>query len=201
MTTTEPPDQKPRIPSIVSPSLLVPSRKRNRCISCSDSVVGSSFEDNSPYLIPELVSRRTRTCSISARIHEDVRTGVVKYFCRSRGHGFIVADQLSKEDKDESPAEEENNHEVHNKTKESSNNEEIFMHISDINSEFVPRPGDKVCYRLCPIPPKFEKVQAVNVEILELSDNGSHKRWDNPETQEELKEDNDLDNHSPIYDV
>jgi len=201
MATTEPPDQKHRLPPIVSASLTVPSRKRNRCISCSDSLVGSSLEDNSPYLIPEFVSRRTRTCSISARIHEDVRSGVVKYFCRSRGHGFIIADQLNKEDKNESPAQDANDHMVHNRANESSNNEEIFMHISDINSEFVPRPGDKVCYRLCPIPPKFEKVQAVNVEILELSDNGSHKRWDNPETPEELKEDNNLDIHSPIYDV
>ncbi len=36
---------------------------------------------------------------------------------------------------------------------------EIFVHISDIEGEFVPRKGDRVSYRLCPIPPRFDKFQ------------------------------------------
>ena len=40
------------------------------------------------------------------------------------------------------------------------------MHISDIEGEFVPRKGDTVSYRACPIPPRFEKLQAsINVLI------------------------------------
>ena len=40
------------------------------------------------------------------------------------------------------------------------------MHISDIEGEFVPRKGDTVSYRACPIPPRFEKLQAsLNVLI------------------------------------
>ena len=34
------------------------------------------------------------------------------------------------------------------------------MHISDIEGEYVPRKGDTVSYRACPIPPRFEKLQA-----------------------------------------
>ena len=39
------------------------------------------------------------------------------------------------------------------------------MHISDIEGEFVPRKGDTVSYRACPIPPRFEKLQ-VSLNIL-----------------------------------
>ena len=38
--------------------------------------------------------------------------------------------------------------------------QELFMHISDIEGEYVPRKGDAVSYRACPIPPRFEKLQA-----------------------------------------
>lgn len=202
---TSPGTAKLSLQTMAMPSLTVPSRKRSRCISCSDSLVGSSFEDNSPYLVPELISRRTRTGSICERIHEEPQTGRVKYFCRSRGHGFIIPNQDNNKSRNAST--EANNKvgdaDIQNqrKTSESSDNEDIFMHISDIDSEFVPRAGDKVSYRVCPIPPKFEKIQAVNVHILELADSGIPKRWDNPETPEELAEDNNLDNHPPIYDV
>ena len=81
------------------------------------------------------------------------------YFCRSRGHGFI---------------------------KDDDDGCDHFVHVSDIESDFVPMKGDKVrekwlykidmqmhlmkvSYRLCPIPPKFEKCQAVNVQIVKMS--------------------------------
>lgn len=46
-----------------------------------------------------------------------------------------------------------------------------------IEGEYVPRPGDEVKYRLCPIPPKFEKTQAVHVEIINFTPE-VHVRWD-----------------------
>ena len=43
--------------------------------------------------------------------------GTVSYFCRSRGHGYIRGDESG---------------------------EEHFVHVSDIESEFVPMKEDKV---------------------------------------------------------
>lgn len=74
--------------------------------------------------------------------------GTIKSFSREKGHGFI----------------------------EQNNGEDIFVHISDIEGEFIPQPGDKVRYRLCPIPPKFEKFQAVHVHIINLTPN-VHQKW------------------------
>ena len=45
--------------------------------------------------------------------------GTVSYFCRSRGHGYIRGDESG---------------------------EEHFVHVSDIESEFVPMKEDKVSY-------------------------------------------------------
>jgi len=75
---------------------------------------------------------------------------MMTYFCRSRGHGFI---------------------------KDDDDGCDHFVHVSDIESDFVPMKGDKVSYRLCPIPPKFEKCQAVNVQIVKMSP-VHHKRWE-----------------------
>ena len=41
----------------------------------------------------------------------------------------------------------------------------------------MPLPGDEVEYRLCPIPPKFEKTQAVHVNIIHLTPE-VHVKWD-----------------------
>lgn len=54
------------------------------------------------------------------------------------------------------------------------------MFIFSIEGEFVPLPGDKVRYRLCPIPPKLEKCQAVRVDIINLTPQ-VHLKWDSPE--------------------
>uniref|UniRef100_A0A7G3ADT2 Conserved oligomeric Golgi complex subunit 6 n=1 Tax=Lutzomyia longipalpis TaxID=7200 RepID=A0A7G3ADT2_LUTLO len=88
-------------------------------------------------------TKRTRTASTSARALENpVERGTIKSFCRSKGHGFVTPQ---------------------------SGGEDIFVHISDIEGEYVPLPGDEVSYRLCFIPPKYEKTQAIHVNITNLT--------------------------------
>lgn len=97
------------------------------------------------------VPRRCRSNSSSDRaMRNPVEEGIVKSFNRNRGHGFIT------------PA---------------SGGEDIFVHISDVIGEYVPLPGDEVSYRLCSIPPKYEKVQAVHVNIIHLTAE-KHSRWE-----------------------
>lgn len=50
------------------------------------------------------------------------------------------------------------------------------MYCFSIEGEYVPLPGDEVTYRLCPIPPKFEKYQAVHVRIIQLV-HERHLKW------------------------
>ncbi|KAF4523441.1 hypothetical protein B566_EDAN010374 [Ephemera danica] len=104
-----------------------------------------------------IITRRTRTKSISERaLEHPLEHGKVKCFSRSKGHGFITR----------------------------NNEEDVFVHISDIEGEYVPRPGDEVTFRLCPIPPKFEKYQAVHVQITNFTPE-VHLRWDCPSTEEQ----------------
>ncbi|KAJ8319204.1 hypothetical protein KUTeg_004295 [Tegillarca granosa] len=77
--------------------------------------------------------------------------GTVKSFCRQKGHGFIIPEGEA------AP---------------------VFVHISDIEGEFVPLEGDEVTYNLCKIPPKMEKEQAVHVKIDKLKPGETHYRWD-----------------------
>uniref|UniRef100_A0A3Q4B5G3 CSD domain-containing protein n=1 Tax=Mola mola TaxID=94237 RepID=A0A3Q4B5G3_MOLML len=104
------------------------------------------------YLIPSpLPTRRNRTCSATARASEGpVFTGVCKCFSRSKGHGFITP---------------------------SDGGMDIFVHISDIEGEYVPVEGDEVSYKVCSIPPKNEKVQAVEVTITHLKPGTKHETW------------------------
>jgi len=148
--------------------------KRSRCISCSDSSMGSSLEESSSFIMESsLVPRRVRTASVSDRIKGDIQSGTVTYFCKTRGHGFIKPSQ--------------------------DNTEHHFVHVSDVESEFVPLKGDQVSYRLCPVPPKFEKYQAVNVKITKMIPQ-HHKRWDTPVTPEDLQSE-DLSSLPPPADV
>ena len=55
-----------------------------------------------------------------------------------------------------------------------------------IEGEYVPLPGDEVQYKLCPIPPKFEKNQAINVRIVNLTPE-VHLRWDCPVSEDETE--------------
>ncbi|KFB50605.1 AGAP005641-PA-like protein [Anopheles sinensis] len=79
-----------------------------------------------------------------------IEEGKVKSFSRSKGHGFITPN---------------------------AGGDDIFVHISDIEGEYVPLPGDEVSYRLCSIPPKYEKVQAIHVQITHLTPE-KHSRWE-----------------------
>uniref|UniRef100_A0A8C6SIK7 Cold shock domain containing C2, RNA binding a n=1 Tax=Neogobius melanostomus TaxID=47308 RepID=A0A8C6SIK7_9GOBI len=55
--------------------------------------------------------------------------------------------------------------------------EDIFVHISDIDGEYVPMEGDEVTYKVCPVPPKNQKVQAVDVVITHLNPGTKHETW------------------------
>ncbi|KAJ8251116.1 hypothetical protein GJAV_G00217460 [Gymnothorax javanicus] len=104
------------------------------------------------FLVPSpLPTRRTRTCSATARASQGPTfSGVCKCFSRSKGHGFIT------------PAD---------------GGIDIFVHISDIEGEYVPVAGDEVSYKICSIPPKNEKVQAVEVTITHLAPGSKHETW------------------------
>ncbi|CAH2096012.1 unnamed protein product [Euphydryas editha] len=100
-----------------------------------------------------IITRRNRTASTSERaLQNPIEHGKIKSFCREKGHGFV---------------------------KPENGGEDLFVHISDIEGEFVPLPGDLVTYRLCPIPPKFEKYQAVHVKIVQLVKE-KHLKWNEP---------------------
>ena len=62
------------------------------------------------------------------------------------------------------------------------------MHISDIEGEYIPRKGDRVRYNQCPMPPRFDRPQAVQIQIIDFTPEAHHK-WTDKETAEELKED------------
>ncbi|KAF5279968.1 hypothetical protein FQA39_LY18189 [Lamprigera yunnana] len=98
-----------------------------------------------------MITRRNRTPSMSERtLDSPEHTGTIKTFCREKGHGFIIP---------------------------STGGEDIFLHVSDIEGEYVPLSGDTVKYRLWPIPPKLEKNQAVHVHITNLTPE-VHKKWE-----------------------
>ncbi|KAK3871722.1 hypothetical protein Pcinc_023153 [Petrolisthes cinctipes] len=121
-------------------------------MSSSSSTNTPDSPNRSLLQIPSpIVTRRTRTKSTTeiASNNPDVK-GKVKYFCRTKGHGFITPDD---------------------------GNADLFLHISDIEGEYVPLEGDEVTYRLCPIPPKREKYQATHVRIVNFTPE-VHHRWD-----------------------
>jgi hypothetical protein len=62
------------------------------------------------------------------------------------------------------------------------------MHISDIEGEYIPRKGDRVRYQTCAMPPRFDKPQAVHIQIIDFTPE-VHHRWCDKETPEELAED------------
>jgi len=89
-----------------------------------------------------------------------IERGNIKYFSRGKGHGFIVSERGA---------------------------DEVFVHISDIEGEYVPREGDEVTFRICPIPPKLEKSQAIHVRIVNFTPD-VHLKWDSPLDEDERDE-------------
>ena len=51
----------------------------------------------------------------------------------------------------------------------------------------MPRQGDEVTFKVCPIPPKLEKYQAIHVKIVNFTPE-VHVRWDSPLREDEKKE-------------
>lgn len=178
---------------LLSPTMIENNRNaakggRVRCISCSDTVYPTNYED--PSLLLNVKTRHLRTQSISEQTQDEYHPGTVTYFCRSRGHGFIrpdcIVDSAKSGGNQGSPI--RNLQGQNNNTKTSASTEDLFVHISDIDSDYVPRKGDKVSYRMCPFPPKFEKYQAVNVRIVSMSPE-PHNRWDSPHVTEDYEDD------------
>ncbi|GCC18636.1 cold shock domain-containing protein C2-like [Chiloscyllium punctatum] len=113
-----------------------------------------TWERNSSLLadLPSpLPTKRTRTYSASARANlGPLSKGKCKCFSRSQGHGFITP---------------------------LDGKEDIFVHISDIEGEYVPVEGDEVTYKVCAVPPKNLKYQAVEVVITHLAPGTKHETW------------------------
>ena len=59
----------------------------------------------------------------------------------------------------------------------------VILVCCSIEGELVPRPGDEVTYKLCPIPPKLEKFQAIHCRIVNFTPE-VHLRWDSPLEEE-----------------
>lgn len=52
----------------------------------------------------------------------------------------------------------------------------MFLCFS-IDGEYVPVEGDEVTYKVCRVPPKNLKVQAVEVKITHLNPGTKHETW------------------------
>ncbi|KRY84134.1 tRNA-specific adenosine deaminase 2 [Trichinella pseudospiralis] len=129
----------------------VPEKDVLQCVSAMQDPHHRCMNPPSP-----LITKRDRRPSLCERAAlGPVHHGRVRYFCRERGHGYITPlDQQGGED--------------------------IFVHISDVEGDYAPHDGDEVTYKLCPIPPKFEKMQAVHVVLRNLVPGVKHERWDQP---------------------
>jgi len=150
-------------------------------MSCSEAqihpVYNTILEEHGSIL--DVHSRHERRKSVIDRIRKMQNTGTVVFFCRSRGHGFIRPDAVEGE---EIPA----------KGSADEHDKDIFLHVSDIDSDFVPRSGDRVSYQLLPMPPKFEKFQAAHVHVINLAEDKPHKFWSTPQTKEEVLKDTEM---------
>uniref|UniRef100_A0A6A7FZ68 Cold shock domain-containing protein CG9705-like n=2 Tax=Hirondellea gigas TaxID=1518452 RepID=A0A6A7FZ68_9CRUS len=106
-----------------------------------------------------IVTRRTRTLSTNQIALSNPQVmGKIKSFCRAKGHGFVTP---------------------------LDGTVDIFVHISDVEGEYIPREGDEVRYRLCPIPPKREKMQATHMQIINFTPE-VHLKWDCATSEDEL---------------
>ena len=59
-----------------------------------------------------------------------------------------------------------------------------------VEGEYIPLKEDRVTFRLCPIPPKMDRYQAIHVRIVNFS-HAKHHKWNEPPSAEEREEQND----------
>ncbi|GAU98085.1 hypothetical protein RvY_09278 [Ramazzottius varieornatus] len=115
------------------------------------STLPSEHDDHEFILPSPTPTRRNRTFSASERASAaSVQHGKIKTFCRQKGYGMIQPN---------------------------SGGENIFLHISDIDGEIVPKEGDEVIYKTIAMPPKMEKMQAVHCQIVAMK-SGGHDHWE-----------------------
>ncbi|CAG0909809.1 unnamed protein product, partial [Cyprideis torosa] len=77
----------------------------------------------------EYATRANRPSEVREQMPKKIYHGKVSAFCREKGFGMIRMEAAD---------------------------DEVFVHISDVEGEYIPLPGDKVRFCLCPIPPKLE---------------------------------------------
>lgn len=53
----------------------------------------------------------------------------------------------------------------------------LMLLCFSIDGEYVPAEGDEVTYKVCRVPPKNIKVQAVEVKIIHLKPGTKHETW------------------------
>lgn len=53
----------------------------------------------------------------------------------------------------------------------------VLCCVVSVEGEYVPMEGDEVTYKICAIPPKNMKVQAVEVTITHLNPGSKHETW------------------------
>lgn len=53
----------------------------------------------------------------------------------------------------------------------------VCFSLNSIEGEYVLVAGDEVTYKMCSIPPKNEKLQAVDVVITHLAPGTKHETW------------------------
>jgi len=144
----------PKHLNIERPAVL---RSGKGAANCTSPLLNSPGSTGLPLPSP-IITKRTRTNSTYDRAMDNpIEKGNIKYFSRGKGHGFIVSER---------------------------GGDDVFVHISDIEGEYVPREGDEVTFRLCPIPPKLEKFQAIHVRIVNFTPD-VHLKWDSPLDEEE----------------
>ena len=51
------------------------------------------------------------------------------------------------------------------------------LFLFSIDGEYVPMEGDEVTYKVCSIPPKNQKIQAVEVVLTHLTPGIKHETW------------------------
>ncbi|CAF1371516.1 unnamed protein product [Adineta steineri] len=118
--------------------------------SSSSASLSPRMNDHLPHPI---IPRRERTLSQCERaLQSPSYEGIIDEFCREKGHGYI-------------------------RPKENPS-QLIFVHVSDIDDDYVPKKGDLVSFKKMLMPPKNEKIMAVHIKLLHLAEGVKHESWE-----------------------